>query len=93
MEEVEDEQLHLERVAGLDIGQGHARGVREVPAKANTARRAQEVRSFGTTKKEILALAAWLSEHQVEVVVMESTSDYWRAPFSAWKPRVLPASC
>jgi transposase len=39
------------------------------------------VRSFGTTKAEILLLAAWLHEHQVEVVVMEPASGYWRAPF------------
>lgn len=52
-----------------------------MPGKSNPARRSQEVRSFGTTKKEILVLAAWLHEQQVEVVVMESTSDYGRAPF------------
>jgi len=55
--------------------------VREGAGQGQPARRAQEVRSFGTTKKEILLLAAWLSEQQVEVVVMESTSDYWKPPF------------
>jgi transposase len=55
--------------------------VRQGAAKADPARRTQEVRSFGTTKAEILALAAWLREHEVEVVVMEATSGYWRAPF------------
>ena len=81
MEEVEDERLHLERGAALDIGKAGLEACVRVPGKSNPARRAQEVRSFGTTKKEILALAAWLHEQQVEVVVMESTSDYWRAPF------------
>jgi transposase len=81
VEDVEDERLHLERVAALDIGKAGLEACVRVPAKANPARRAQEVRSFGTTKKEILALAAWLREHQVGAVVMESTSDYWRAPF------------
>ncbi|MGH9105203.1 MAG: hypothetical protein ACRDZX_05085 [Acidimicrobiales bacterium] len=42
-------------------------------SKANPARRAQEVRSFGTTKKEVWR---WPHEQQVEVVVMEVTSDY-----------------
>ena len=81
MEDVEDERLHLERVAALDIGKAGLEACVRVPAKSNPARRAQEVRSFGTTKKEILSLAAWLREHQVEVVVMESTSDYWKPPF------------
>jgi transposase len=81
VEEVMDEPLHLERVAALDIGKAGLEACVRVPAKANPARRAQEVRSFGTTKKEILGLAAWLREHQVEVVVMEPASDYWRAPF------------
>ena len=81
MEEVEDERLHLERGAALDIGKAGLEACVRVPGKSNPARRAQEVRSFGTTKKEILARAAWLHEQQVEVVVMESTSDYWRAPF------------
>jgi transposase len=80
MEEVEDERLHLERGAALDIGKAGLEACVRVPGKSNPARRAQEVRSFGTTKKEILALAAWLHEQQVEVVVMESTSGYWRAP-------------
>ena len=81
MEDVEDERLHLERVAALDIGKAGLEACVRVPAKSNPARRAQEVRSFGTTKKEILSLAAWLREHKVEVVVMESTSDYWKPPF------------
>ena len=81
MEDVGDERLHLERVAALDIGKAALEACVRVPVKANPARRAQEMRSFGTTKAEILALAAWLAEQQVEVVVMEPTSDYWRAPF------------
>jgi len=35
-------------------------------------------RKFGTTKSEIGHLAAWLQQHQVNEVVMESTAQYWR---------------
>ncbi len=35
-------------------------------------------RKFGTTKTEIGHLAAWLQDHQVSEVVMESTAQYWR---------------
>jgi hypothetical protein len=65
VEEVEDERLHLERVAALDIGKAGLEACVRAPGKSNPARRAQEVRSFGTTQAEILVLAAWLHEHQV----------------------------
>ena len=45
------------------------------------SRRAQETRSFGTTKREVLALADWLRCWQVPAVVMEATGDYWKGPF------------
>jgi transposase len=35
-------------------------------------------RAFGTTRGEILHLAAWLGQQQVSEVVMESTAQYWR---------------
>ncbi|HEY5989140.1 MAG TPA: transposase [Streptosporangiaceae bacterium] len=40
-----------------------------------------ETREFGTTKREVLALADWLRSWQVPAVVMESTGDYWKGPF------------
>jgi hypothetical protein len=49
-----------------------------VPLEKDPARRAQETRSFGTTKKEVLALADWLRCWQVPAAVMEATSDYVR---------------
>ena len=81
MEEVDDEPLHFERVAALDIAKATLEACIRVPSKANPARRAQEVRSFGTTKAEILSLAAWLRTWDVAKVVMEATSDYWKSPF------------
>jgi transposase len=41
----------------------------------------QETRSFGTTKREVLALADWLRCWQVPAVVMEATGDYWKPVF------------
>jgi hypothetical protein len=38
-------------------------------------------RTFGTTKREVLALADWLRCWQVPAVVMEATGDYWKGPF------------
>ena len=38
----------------------------------------QEVRSFGATTTELLALADWLGEHDCSHVAMEATGVYWK---------------
>jgi transposase len=38
----------------------------------------QEVRSFGSTTTELLALADWLAEHDCSHVAMEATGVYWK---------------
>ena len=38
----------------------------------------QEVRSFGTTTKELQALSDWLESHGCTQVVMEATGVYWK---------------
>ena len=81
MEEVTDEPLYRDRVCGIDIGKAGMVATIRVPSDANPARRASETRSFGTTKKEVLALADWLRCWQVPAVVMEATGDYWKGPF------------
>ena len=74
MEEVTDEPLYRDRVCGIDIGKAEMYATIRVPSDKDPARRAQETRSFGTTKKEVLALAGWLRCWQVPAAVMESTS-------------------
>jgi transposase len=81
MEEVTDEPLYRDRVCGIDIGKAGMVATIRVPSDKDPARRAQETRSFGTTKKEVLALADWLRCWQVPAVVMEATGDYWKGPF------------
>jgi len=81
VEEVTDEPLYRDRVCGIDIGNAQMAATIRVPSEKDPARRAQETRSFGTTKKEVLALAGWLRYWQVPAVVMESTGDYWKGPF------------
>ena len=60
MDEVTDEPLYRDRVCGIDIGKAGMVATVRVPSDKNPARRAQETRSFRTTKKEVLALADWL---------------------------------
>ena len=81
MEEVTDEPLYRDRVCGIDIGKAGLEATIRVPSDKDPARRAQETRSFGTTKREVLALADWLRSWQVPAVVMEATGDYWKGPF------------
>jgi transposase len=81
VEEVTDEPLYRDRVCGIDIGKAGMVATIRVPSDKDPARRAQETRSFGTTKREVLALADWLRCWQVPALVMEATSDYWKGPF------------
>ncbi len=81
MEEVADEPLYRDRVCGIDIGKAGMVATIRVPSDKDPARRAAETRSFGTTRREVLALADWLRSWQVPAVVMEATSDYWKGPF------------
>ena len=76
VEEVTDEPLYRDRVCGIDIGKAQMVAAIRVPSDKDPARRAQETRSFGTTRREVLALADWLRSWQVPAVVMESTPDY-----------------
>ncbi len=81
MEEVTDEPLYRDRVCGIDIGKAGMVATIRVPSDKDPARRAAETRSFGTTKREVLALADWLRCWQAPAVVMEATGDYWKGPF------------
>ena len=57
VEEVTDEPLYRDRVCGIDIGKAQMVATIRVPSDSNPARRESETRSFGTTKREVLALA------------------------------------
>ena len=81
MEEVTDEPLYRDRVCGIDIGKAGMAATIRVPSEKNPARRMSETRLFGTTKKQVLALADWMRCWQVDAVVMEATSDYWKPVF------------
>ena len=76
--EDEDYQLRYERVAGIDVAKAKADVCTRLPAAREGGRRASRVETVGATAREVLALAGRLLADGVEVVVMESTSDYWR---------------
>jgi transposase len=78
MEEVEGEPLFCERAAGIDIGKQSVFVTIRVPSEAREGGRRQETREFGTTRRQLLALADWLRCWGVEKAGMEATSDYWK---------------
>jgi len=77
MQEVEDEPLFCERVAGLDIAKAGAEVTIRVPSDTSPGRRQQETRSFGTTRAELESLGDWLACWGVTRVGMEATSVIW----------------
>jgi transposase len=76
--EDEDYQLRYERVAGIDVGKAKADVCTRLPAAREGGRRASRVEEVPAMAREVLALAGRLLADGVELVVMESTSDYWR---------------
>jgi transposase len=74
-----DEPEIVERVAALDVGKAEVVCCVRLPGPGG--RRMQEVRAVSTMTAALLALGDWLAGLGVSRVVMEATSDYWRAPF------------
>ena len=60
--------------AGIDIGSEF-----HVAAVALPGTDLVEVRSFGACTADLIALSAWLTQHGVKTVAMESTGVYWIA--------------
>jgi hypothetical protein len=60
MQDVEDEPLFAERVAGIDIAKAGIEVTIRVPSDTRAGGRQQETRSFATTRRELMALADWL---------------------------------
>ena len=76
--EDEDYQLRHERVAGVDIAKAKADVCTRLPPAGEGGRRRSRVEEVPATARGILDLGARLLGDGVELVVMESTSDYWR---------------
>jgi transposase len=78
LEETQDTEELIERVAALDIGKAELVCCIRVPGEG---KRLQEMRTYQTMTRWLLVLADRLGELGVTRVVMEATSDYWKAPF------------
>jgi transposase len=69
----------IERCGGLDVHRDTVAACVRVPGP--NGKRQHEVRTFGTTAAELLALRDWLEAHGVTHVAMESTGVYWKPVF------------
>src|SRR5205807_4759785 len=76
------------RIAGIDV---HKKMLAVVVADVDVQGEYQFERiRYGSNPEPLRLLAAWLIEHEVEEVVMESTAQYWKPVWGAleryWKP-------
>jgi hypothetical protein len=63
------------RIAGIDLGSEQHWVCAPTPDGNG-----REIADFGATTPELIRMAQWLKERQVESVAMESTGVYWIAP-------------
>ncbi len=80
MDEVQEADRFVERVAGIDVGKAELEVCVRVPGDT-LGRRRQEVRTYPARTRAIVELSDWLRIERVELVVMEATGDYWKPPF------------
>lgn len=80
LEEAQDRDELIERVAALDVGKAELVCCARVPGMSGKGR-AQEVTTYRTTTRALLRMADRLRELRVTRVVMEATGDYWKPPF------------
>jgi transposase len=74
------------RCAGLDVHKDTVVACVRTPGP--DGRRAEQVRTFGTTTVELLGLRDWLVAEEVMLVGMESTGVYWRCVVRHEVPRI-----
>jgi transposase len=78
LEEAHDSEELIQRVAALDIGKAQLVCCVRVPNPDRPGKRLQEVRTYPTMTRSLLAMADRLGALGVSRVVMEATSDYVR---------------
>jgi transposase len=81
LQETQETQEIIERVAALDIGKAEVMCCVRVPDEGRPGRRLQEVRAYPTMTRSLLGMADRLRCLGVTRVVMEATSDYWKPVF------------
>ncbi len=81
LEQTQEREEIIERVAALDIGKATLVCCARVPHEGKPGRRLQEVDTYSTMTRSLMGMVGRLRELGVTRVVMEATSDYWKPPF------------
>jgi transposase len=81
LQETQDREEIIARVAALDIGKAELMCCVRVPDEDRAGRRLQEVVAYPTMTRSLLGMADRLRGLGVTRVVMEATSDYWKPVF------------
>ncbi len=81
LEETQEREEIIERVAALDIGKAELVCCVRVPGPPGQSRRVQEISTYKTMTRTLLLMADRLTGLGVTRVVMEATSDYWKPVF------------
>jgi transposase len=74
----EEHERVWERVAAVDIAKASGVVCTRVPDEDRPGRRKTHVWTVQATPKAVIELGDYLRARQVQVVTLESTSDYWR---------------
>ena len=79
-QEIEDEEYERtwERVAAVDVAKGSGVVCTRVPDEDRPGRRKTHVWTVTAARRAVIELADHLRGLQIQVVTLESTSDYWR---------------
>jgi transposase len=81
LQETQETEEIIERVAVLDIGKAEVMCCIRVPDEDRPGRRLQEVAAYPAMTRSLLRLADRLRCLGVTRVVMEATADYWKPAF------------
>jgi transposase len=87
--EAEEHEEIVARVAAIDVAKASGMVCTRVPHPAKPGQRATKVWQVPATTNAIIELAEQLACQGIQRVVVESTSDYWRAFFYLLEARGL----
>jgi transposase len=87
--DADEHEERLERVAAIDVAKSSGKVCVRLPHRSVPGRRVTKVWDVPATTNVIAGLADELFEMGIERVVLESTSDYWRAFFYLLEARGL----
>jgi transposase len=81
--EVPDQEYERvwERACAVDVAKASGKVCTRVPAQTGSGRRGTKVWDVDATSNAVIELADHLRVEQIQMVTLESTSDYWRIWF------------